>query len=118
MTAKMQELLGLLTLVVERVRAANDRSERAEARAGQMSLLLDALSDENAALRTELDQAEAAAAEAQAEIRALRDEVEPLEARADEAELRIHRAADALGLAVAGPTVAGDEAPSASLALH
>lgn len=126
MTGRMQELLGLLSIVVERIRAANERTERAESRASQMGLLLDALSDENVALRVDLEQAEAAAAEAQATIRGLRDQVEAgariiemLESRAAEAEFRIHRAADALGLpAPLDPSAPGEDAERSPAALH
>ncbi|GJE57139.1 hypothetical protein [Methylobacterium thuringiense] len=126
MKARMQELLGLLTMVVERVGAANARTAQAESRAERMSLMLDALSDENAALQTELDEAEETAQASAETIRSLREQVEAgerlaemLEARATEAELRIHRAADALGLsAAADPSVPGAEAPRPSVALH
>lgn len=125
MAARMQELLGLLTMVVERVGAADARTAQAESRADRMSGLLDALSDENAALQAELDQAEEAASAAAETIRSLREQVaggerliEVLEARATEAELRIVRAADALGLpANVAPAVTIAQGPRPA-ALH
>ncbi|MET0258133.1 MAG: hypothetical protein ABW179_06080 [Methylobacterium sp.] len=126
MKARMQELLGLLTLVVERVGAAHARATQAEDRAARMSLMLDALSEENAALQDDLDRAEDAAAGAAETIRTLREQVaagerlaEALEARATEAELRILRAAEALELPVAAESsVPRPEAPLPSVALH
>lgn len=126
MKARMHEVLELLSLVVERVRAANARTEHAENRAAQMSAMLDALADENAALREELDLAEGAAARSYETIRSLQGQVEAgerltemLEARAAEAELRVNRAIEALGaptpIEAAVPTA---EVPRASVALH
>lgn len=126
MSARMQELLRLLAMVVERVRVAGDRAERAESRSEKLARLLDAMSAENASLREELEQAGEAAAQAQASIRALREQIESgvrlnavLEARVTEAELRIHRAAEALGFARADDRASscgdGEDRPSAAL---
>ena len=105
MSARMQELLRLLSLVVDRVRAATARAECAEARISEMAVLLDAMAEENATLREDLERTTEAGEEANRTIRTLRDQLEAsarltaaLETRAAEAELRIHRAADALGL--------------------
>ena len=106
MTARMHELLGLLGKVVDHVRAAADRAGRAEARVAEMTRLLDALADENAALRAELERSESAIARTDPTIRRMREMLEDerrtgvaLEARVAEAEARIARAADVLGTA-------------------
>lgn len=106
MTARMHELLGLLGKVVDHVRAAADRAGRAEAQVAEMTRLLDALADENAALRAELERSGSAIARTDPTIRRLREMLEDerrtgvaLEARVAEAETRIARAADALGTA-------------------
>ncbi|GEP00859.1 hypothetical protein GCM10007887_28830 [Methylobacterium haplocladii] len=122
----MQELLGLLTMVVDRVAAANARTAEAESRAARMAVLLDALSDENAALGADLEEAEDALTESRETIRFLRAQVEAgerlaeaLEARAADAELRIVRASDALGLsAPVDPPATIGERPRPSVALH
>ncbi|MEA1834682.1 hypothetical protein U8607_21545 [Methylobacterium durans] len=88
MSARTDTLLALLSRVVDHVRAANARAERAEAAAREGEARLAVTEATVRRLREELGaQARACAA---------------AEARAVEANLRICQAAEALGFAAAG----------------
>lgn len=95
MTARMTELPALLAKVVEHVRTANEKAEIAQGRILEMARLLDALAEENAQLRADLDAQEAAAAQAATEIRRVSEALEAerqmralMETRARRAEQR------------------------------